>query len=198
MGIQRVSGEFLAATSLTDHSMCTFHQQILLSFLGFCDSTLSEKKVYDAIKDRVKANVVEIDKVLIICAGRIENVQVSAIKDCMKWLQFDQYREKFSFIYNKSELLTEMEKIKNLTYMCDKLDADLTTRFSRKTRSGAPKQTKLNHALGFPRDAEGRHSEYTEKTKENLETLMAITLANPKPERITLHTKSIGEGCKIL
>ena len=165
--------------------------------LGFCDSTLSEKKVYNAIKDRVKANVVEIDKVLIICAGRIENVQVSAIKDCMKWLQFDQYREKFSFIYNKSECLTEMQKIKNLTYMCDKLDADLTTRFTDE-RSGAPKKTKLNHALGFPRDEEGRHSEYTKKTEENLETLMAITLANPKPERITLHTKSIGEGCNIL
>lgn len=158
---------------------------------------MSKEKVYNAIKDRVKANVVEIDKVLIICAGRIENVQVSAIKDCMKWLQFDQNREKFSFIYNKSECLSEIEKYKNLTYMCDKLDADLTTRFTDK-RSGTSKQTKLNHALGFPRDAEGRHSEYTKITEENLETLMAITLANPKTERIILHTKSIGEGCKIL
>ena len=160
-------------------------------FLGFCDSVLSETQVFNAIKERVEVNVAEIDKVIIICSDRIEGVQVAAIKKCMKWLQFNDHKEKFSFIYNKSDRLTKMEKIKNLAYMCDSLDADLTTRFEDR-RSGSPKQTKLNHALGFPREAT-----YA-SVKEDLATLMAITLANPKPERITLHTKSIRESCTIL
>ena len=160
-------------------------------FLGFCDSVLSETQVFNAIKERVEVNVAEIDKVIIICSDRIEGVQVAAIKKCMKWLQFNDHKEKFSFIYNKSDRLTKMEKIKNLAYMCDSLDADLTTRFEDR-RSGSPKQTKLNHALGIPREATYAN------VIEDLATLLAITLANPKQKRINIQTKSIVEGCKIL
>ena len=164
----------------------------MVLFSGFCDSVLSKTQVFNAIKERVEVNVVEIDKVIIICSDRIEGVQVSAIKECMKWLQFKEHKEKFSFIYNKSDGLTHMEKVRNLAYMCDSLDGDLTTRFEDR-RSGTPKETNLNHALGFPRDAK------YENVKEDLETLMAITLANAMPEkRIVLHKKSIVESCTIL
>ena len=158
-------------------------------FIGFCDSKMNKAQVFNAIKDRVEVNVAYIDKVIIICSDRIEGVQVSAIKECMKWLQFKDYKEKFSFIYNKSDRLTEMEKMTNLAYMCDELDADLTTRFEEK-RSGLTYQTKLNQALGFKRDAK------YEEVKIDLKNLMAIILADTMPnKRICLDKKS---SCTIL
>ena len=156
---------------------------------GFCDSKLSKSQVFNAIKEKVEVNVARIDKVIIICADRIEKVQVDAIKECMKWLQFKDHKEKFSFIYNKSDRLTEIEKMTNLAYMCDELDADLTTKFVEQ-RDGLTYQIKLNQALGFPRDAN-----YNE-VKTDLEKLMAITLAETMPDkRICLDQKS---SCTIL
>ena len=150
---------------------------------------MSRGQVFNAIKDRVEVNVAYIDKVIIICSDRIEGVQVEAIKECMKWLQFKHYKEKFSFIYNKSDRLTEVEKMTNLAYMCDELDADLTTRFEE-NRSGLTYQTKLNQALGFKRDAK------YEEVKNDLKNLMAITLADTMPDkRICLDQK---RSCIIL
>ena len=148
---------------------------------------MSRAQVFDAIKDRVEVNVAYVDKVIIICSGRIEAVQVKAIKQCMDWLQFKSYKTKFSFIYNKSDQLTDAEKIHNLGYMCEKLDADLTTRFEEK-RDGLSYQTKLNQPLGFPRDAK------YEDVKNDLKNLMAVTLAET-PERICFDKQS---GCTIL
>ena len=148
---------------------------------------MSKAQVFEAIKDRVEGNVAYVDKIIIICSGRIEAVQVKAIKQCMEWLQFKTYKTKFSFIYNKSDQLTDAEKINNLGYMCEKLDADLTTKFDEE-RDGFIYQTKLNQPLGFPREAK------YEDVKNDLKNLMAITLADTS-ERICFDQKS---GCTIL
>ena len=157
--------------------------------VGFCDSEMSKAKVFEIVKDRIQVNVAYIDKVIIICSDRIEGVQVEAIKQCMDWLQFKNYKQKFSFIYNKSDRLTERLKEENLAFMCHKLDADLTTTLNEE-RDGFTYQTKLNQSLGFPRDAK------YEDVKDDLKNLMAITLAETMPKkRICLEKQS---GCTIL
>ena len=149
---------------------------------------MSKKQVFELIKDKVKVNVAYVDKVIIICSGRIEAVQVEAIKQCMEWLQYKSYKTNFSFIYNKSDQCDDVEKVENLGYMCHELDADSTTRFEEK-RDGFKYQTKLNQPLGFPKNAK------YEDVKTELKNLMAITLANPNPNRITFDKAS---SCKIL
>ena len=168
---------------------CLINTSKFLFLIGFCDSELSKTKVFEIVKDRLEVNVAYIDKVIIICSDRIEAVQVEAIKQCMDWLQFKDYKQKFSFIYNKSDRLTEKLKEENLAFMCHKLDADLTTKFDEE-RDGFTYQTKLNQCLGFPLGAK------YEDVREDLKNLMAITLAETMPQkRIHLEKDS---GCTIL
>ena len=60
---------------------------------------MSRAQVFEAIKDRVEVNVAYVDKVIIICSGRIEAVQVKAIKQCMEWLQFKTYKTNEGLFY---------------------------------------------------------------------------------------------------
>ena len=147
---------------------------------------MTREEVFKIIKDRVEVNVAYVDKVIIVCSGRIEREQVEAIKQCMEWLQFKDFKQNFSFIYNKSEQLTDAEKDDNLAHMCSELNADLTTKFEE-NRNGIIYQIKKNQALGFPRDA--KH----EDVRNDLKSLMAITLAKSQ-ERIGLDTQW---GCTI-
>ena len=123
----------------------------LISFTGLCDSLMSVKQVLEVIKDSVKTNLVNIDKVIIVCSGRIEKNHEDSIKQFMEWLYFNKYKHNFSFIYNKSDGLSEAEKLENLTYMCDTLGADpKATKFARFIGDTKAHTRKLNLALGFP------------------------------------------------
>ena len=121
---------------------------------GFCDSAMSSTQVLQLIKDSVKINLAYIDKVVIVCSGRIEGAHVEAIKQFMKWLQFEKYKKKFVFIYNKSDGLSEAEKENNLAYMCNELGADPNVDTFTYDASGNLKTWKLSLALGFPPNAE--------------------------------------------
>ena len=144
---------------------------------------LTADEVFNAIKHSLEANVIFIDKVIIVCSNRLEDVQVKAITQCMDWLKFKDHKKKFSFILNKSDNLTENEKMESLAFICDKLDADLTM-CSSEERNGLTYQIPLNQALGFPRGAK------YQEVEDSLKTLIDITLAETKPvERIRLHPR---------
>ena len=107
----------------------------------------------------------------------------------MEWLKFKGHKEKFSFILNKSDNLNENEKIESLAFICDKLDADLTTCFEEK-RDGLIYQILLNQALGFPRDAN------YQKVEDSLKSLIEIALAETMPgKRIELHPRNLQSMC---
>ena len=115
---------------------------------------MSSRQVLQLIKDSVKINLAYIDKVVIVCSGRIEGAHVEAIKQFMKWLQFEKYKQKFVFIYNKSDGLSEAKKVNNLAYMCNELGADPTVVSGQYNASGNFKVWKLSLSLGFPPNAE--------------------------------------------
>ena len=94
--------------------------------LGFCDSKMSADEVVEIIQNKVKHNVYQIDKVIFICAGRIEQKHIESMTKFMTWLKYKEkdYKNSFLFIYNKADLQTKSEQMEGLAYMCDKLGVD--------------------------------------------------------------------------
>jgi hypothetical protein len=85
---------------------------------------MSSTDVLEVIKSSVKVNMSYIDKVIIICSGRIEGAHVEAIQQFMRWLSYEKYKQKFVLIHNKSDGLSEAEKLENISYMVDVLKGD--------------------------------------------------------------------------
>eukprot|EP00928_Gymnodinium_smaydae_P070753 TRINITY_DN54525_c0_g1_i1.p1 TRINITY_DN54525_c0_g1~~TRINITY_DN54525_c0_g1_i1.p1 ORF type:complete len:351 (-),score=22.51 TRINITY_DN54525_c0_g1_i1:49-945(-) len=131
---QRVSKVKASALSVTRH-MDVFHGEYKCPFgshrklnvidsIGFCDSVIPPQEVLQLVKTYVKTNVLDVAKVVIVCAGRIEHEQAKAIKNLMSWLDYKNHKSEFVFIYNKSENLEPDEKTECLGQMCDLLGAD--------------------------------------------------------------------------
>ena len=95
-----------------------------MPFSGFCDSLMSATDVFNAIKGSVKVNLTYIDKVVIVCSGRIEKPHSDSIKQFMRWLHFEDFKGQFVFVYNKSDPLSLEEKTNNLLEMCNIFGAD--------------------------------------------------------------------------
>merc|ERR1719341_2723419 len=72
----------------------------------------------------VKLNLNYLDKVVVVCSGRIEGVHARAIKQLLHWLKYPKYKDRFMFIYNKTERLNQTEKAFNLMQMCELLGVD--------------------------------------------------------------------------
>ena len=123
---------------------------------------------------------------VIVCAGRIERPHVDAIKQFMDWLQFKEYKKNFVLIYNKSDLLTEAEKMENLVMMCNKFGVPTLNSLSR-LKNGKWHSVKMNLAIGFPENAT------YESVKEDHEALYSAVVTNVK-NRIPVDKRS----CTIL
>ena len=138
------------------------------------------------IKHSVKVNLGYIDKVVIVCSGRIERGHVDSIKQFMKWLRFQEFKRKFVFIYNKSDTLDEATKLTNLAYMMNELEADPDSKVY-----WVPDGTSidLNLALGFP---EG--SKYEDVQDDCIKLTRAVLVPYPE-ERIPVPVDS---SCSIL
>jgi len=154
----------------------------LIDTIGMCDSSLSRSEVYDMVKDSVQMNLVHIDKVVVVCAGRIESNHVAAIKDFMKWLKYDQYKGNFVFIYNKCDGQTQAKKELNLQTMCNKLGVDTSMNVCKLDNADGTKQdVNMNFAIGFPPDAD------YERVKDDLHTLVqGILTPNNLEKRIKI------------
>ena len=100
----------------------------IIDTVGFCDSVFTSDQVLSVIKTSVKVNLCHIDKVIIVCSGRMEN-NVQSIKQFMKWLQYKKYRNQFIFIYNKADHCdSEEERVDNVIGMIELLGARQITR----------------------------------------------------------------------
>ena len=86
----------------------------IIDTIGFCDSVFTPKQVLEVIKSSVKVNLCHVDKVVIVCSGRIETHHVQAVRQFMKWLQYKNHRNQFIFIYNKADHCdSEEQKVEN-------------------------------------------------------------------------------------
>ena len=138
---------------------------------------MKSSEVLEVIKSAVMVNVAYIDKVIVVCSGRIEGNHVEAIKQCLEWLLYTTYREKFVFIYNKSDRLTDAEKLTNLAYMCNVLGADPN---SYTIWESTGYRINRNLALAFPPEAS-----YDEIRKDHTSLTDAALAPFPR-ERIPL------------
>ena len=120
---------------------------------GFCDSVLSPQEVYNAIKASVKLNLAYIDRVVIVCSGRIEKGHEDAIKQFMYWLSHSSYKKNFILIYGKSDTLSDEDKMKNLEAMCKKFEIPMMNDETYDDKDGQKHAVKMNLALGFPGNA---------------------------------------------
>ena len=120
---------------------------------------MSSSDVLEAVKASVKVNLAYIDKVVVVCSGRIEKPHSDSIKQFMKWLSFTKYKSKFVFIYNKADLLTEAEKVKNLLNMCEMLEAD-TNESIVVNINNQNILLKQNLTLGFPPNTSYKEVKY--------------------------------------
>ena len=88
-----------------------------------CDTVLSTEDVYNVVKDSVKANMVYIDKVVIVCYGRIQKDHKDSIGKFMEWLKCTKY--KTNFVYNKQEGIPTAERSQHLITMYEQLGVDM-------------------------------------------------------------------------
>jgi GTP-binding protein EngB required for normal cell division len=96
----------------------------VIDSVGFCDSQIPPDEVLRVVKGFIKTNVLAVNKVLIVCSGRIESEQAAAIKNIMKWLGYSKHKSEFVFLYNKAESISEAERVECLGAMCDMIEAD--------------------------------------------------------------------------
>jgi len=71
----------------------------------------------------------------------------------MEWLQFRNYKDNFVLIYNKSDLLSEAQKMENLSLMCSKFEVPYSNRRIVHGPNGEKKSIRMNLAIGFPENA---------------------------------------------
>ena len=147
--------------------------------------------VLEAIKASVKVNLAYIDKVVIVCSGRIEKPHSDSIKKFLKWLSFSEYKDNFVFIYNKADQQSSHESVANLATMCNMFGVDATeTNRWRDTETGETISIDMNLTTGFPPGAsfdeiERDHTAFTRallcegrKEEEPTQNLMGFLKAN--------------------
>ena len=107
------------------------------------------------IKTSVKVNLCHIDKVIIVCSGRMENNHVQSIKQFMKWLQYKNHRNQFIFIYNKADHCdSEEQKVENVAGMLELLGAKQVTRtVTDDLEEGHENEVEAGISTGFPKKA---------------------------------------------
>mmetsp|Transcript_86848 Transcript_86848/g.202148 ORF Transcript_86848/g.202148 Transcript_86848/m.202148 type:complete len:437 (+) Transcript_86848:37-1347(+) len=97
----------------------------IIDSIGFCDSELSPTEVMATIKQHLKLTFLEVDRVVMVCSGRLEAMQQSAMKQIMEWLKYSKNQNygNFAIIYNKADNLSEAEREEYLAQICTLLGA---------------------------------------------------------------------------
>merc|ERR1712080_593421 len=152
----------------------------VIDTVGFCDTVFSPAEVLTIIKSSVSVNVATLDRVVFVCSGRIESVHVDSMKQLLGWLKYNNNKICFSFIYNKSENSSDMQKTQNLEIMCNILGVDGTTSIIFKHGDGTRHNVKLNQALGFPPNGSLSDME------EDLRMLKILSLNAQKKNRLKI------------
>ena len=162
----------------------------IIDTIGLCDSVFTGTQVYDIIKNSVETNLMHIDKVVVVCSGRIQNTHIEAIKQFMKWLKYTQHKNKFAFIYSKCDGQTEHKKSINLLTMCEKLGVDTSKNVVKLFNPDGTKDlVNMNCAIGFPPNAS------YEQVEKDLHTLVFAALSYSTKSRIPVTREST---CNIL
>ena len=114
---------------------------------------MSPTDVLEAVKTSVTVNMTHIDKVVVVCSGRMEKAHSDSINTFLKWLKFSGHKDKFVFVCNKSDTLSPADKMSNLLIMCETFGADTNQQLMWVPVEGPLVSIRSNLALGFPPNA---------------------------------------------
>ena len=133
-------------------------------------NNMTSNQIAEVITRSLKVNVHHIDKVVFVCSGSLQKDHTECIKEFMDFFQYKKYKEKFAFIYNKCDGLTDLEKQSSLNEVCELLGIGSAAQLV----TGVEGTHRIN-ALGFRLGAE------FEEIKNEREKLMKLILhAVPK------------------
>ena len=118
----------------------------IIDTVGFCDTVMTNIEVLTVIEDRLKTNLFHINRVVIVCAGRLEADHQTGIKKFMELLKYKKYKTNFSFVYNKCDGMEEGNTLKNLGDVCGMLKINPNTTI----KNDFTRPTPLVIATGFP------------------------------------------------
>ena len=170
----------------------TSNNVCIIDTVGLCDTFYTNKQIYDKIQKSVNTKMAFIDKVVIICSGRIEKTTADAIKQYMSWMEYQTHKKNFVFIYNKCDDMTEADKEESLLAMCELLQADMEVEDIVDNPDGSRRTRKYVLATAFPPCAE-----YSD-VEEDLNTIKETIFARPKT-RIMLKARNNNvPSCNII
>ena len=157
----------------------------IVDTIGMCDTVLSPEEVYNVVKDSVKANMVFIDKVVVVCYGRIQKDHKDSIGKFMEWLRYEKYKTNFIFVYNKQEGVPMADRQQHLVEMCSELGVDMTQNTTITSPDGSRKSIKYVHSLGIkpgtPFDSiETELIDFTMAVLSKSEQRIKVTFGNEK------------------
>ena len=169
----------------------TVRRTNIIDTIGFCDSVFTPKQVMTVIKSSVKVNLCHIDKVVVVCSGRIEANHVQAIQQFLKWLQYKKHKNQFIFVYNKADHCdSEEQKVENVAGMMELLgDKQITRTMTDDLEEGQQSEVKACISTGFPKKAS-----YQEIEEDYGKLWRATTYDDRKYDRIPVSK----ESCSIL
>jgi len=164
----------------------------IIDTVGLCDTFYTNKQIYDKIQKSVNTKMAFIDKVVIICSGRIERSTADAIRQYMTWMEYQTHKKNFVFIYNKCDDMSDAEREESLLAMCELLQADMEVEDIVNNPDGSKRTKKYVLATAFP-----PHAEYTD-VKEDLNAIKETIFAKPDT-RIMLKARNIHvPSCNII
>ena len=170
----------------------TSNNVCIIDTVGLCDTFYTNKQIYDKIQKSVNTKMAFIDKVVIICSGRIERTTADAIKQYMSWMEYQTHKKNFVFIYNKCDDMTEADKEESLLAMCELLQADMEVEDIVDNPDGSRRTRKYVLATAFPPRAE-----YSD-VEEDLNTIKETIFARPKTRIMLKARNSNVPSCNII
>merc|ERR1712098_692161 len=90
-----------------------------------------------------------IDKVIVVCHGRIEKLHRKSIQKFKEWLGDDKFKANFVFVYNKQDGCSTAERQENLRGMCEILEIDTSQNVIVTSPDGSRKERKCALTLGI-------------------------------------------------
>ena len=169
----------------------TSKKVIVVDTVGYCDSIISDDDIELMIKNQIKSKNLKIDRVLILCYGRIQKAHVTELKKMLKWLEYEKHKENFVFLYNKADQVKEIkDRNKNLLQMCALLgvDPDITVNLGE-GHSTSP----LARYVSFPPNAQQK------TVAQDLEYLKRVALGKHTVDKIEQPVSSFFSfKCNIL
>ena len=127
-----------------------------------------------------------------MCSGRMEKAHAGSIKAFLGWLNFNRHRDKFVFVLNKSDLLSDVDRQYNLAGMLEKFGVNADQKTKWVNEDGTVDSARMNMVLGFPPYAKfgDIENEYKSLTK----AVLFGTGSFPNKKRIVVDKSS----CNIL